>query len=323
MNKYQLINLACLCATLVCNGAILDKQVSLEVKVLSEKKPIEGANIKGGFERRMGLDSATIQNILSDSNGVALVSSKTSGKVSLKITKNGYYSHNENLDFFKQVRKGSVLSNKVIQLKDIRSPVPMFRKYVGEFVPKDDLLIGFDLEKGDWVIPYGKGVVSDILFLTNFNASNEECFKVDFNIQFPGKFNGVQPMYSEHSEFDGSLLKSDYLAPTEGYLPEICCAGGREKGAYSFKTPYEGKISGYYFRIRTVLDKNGNIKSAQYGKIYGDFKYGRRFDTKTNFTFLYYYNPDKTRNVEFDPKQNLFLKNSKGRPKTCFSIGTP
>ena len=43
------------------------------------------------------------------------------------------------------------------------------------------------------------------------------------------------------------------------------------------------------------MDYSGNIVSAHYGKIYGDF-----------MTFKYYLNPTpKSRNVEFDPKQNL------------------
>ena len=54
----------------------------------------------------------------------------------------------------------------------------------------------------------------------------------------------------------------------------------------------------YFFRVHTVLDENGNIKSVLYGKIYGDF-----------LKFSYYLNPTPNdRSVEFDPKQNI-LKN--------------
>jgi hypothetical protein len=56
----------------------------------------------------------------------------------------------------------------------------------------------------------------------------------------------------------------------------------------------------YFFRVRTMLDDKGNVKSALYGKIYGDF-----------MQFSYYLNPTpNSRNVEFDPKQNL-MKNLK------------
>jgi hypothetical protein len=56
----------------------------------------------------------------------------------------------------------------------------------------------------------------------------------------------------------------------------------------------------YYIRVRTKVDDRGNIVSAHYGKIYGDF-----------MQFKYYLNPTiNDRNVEFDPKQNL-MKNLK------------
>ena len=51
----------------------------------------------------------------------------------------------------------------------------------------------------------------------------------------------------------------------------------------------------YFFRVRTVKNDEGNIVSAYYGKIYGDF-----------MQFSYYLNPTPNdRNIEFDPKQNL------------------
>jgi hypothetical protein len=47
-----------------------------------------------------------------------------------------------------------------------------------------------------------------------------------------------------------------------------------------------------------VVDATGKIISANYGKIYGDF-----------MNFSYYLNPTPNdRNVEFDPKRNLFTK---------------
>ena len=51
----------------------------------------------------------------------------------------------------------------------------------------------------------------------------------------------------------------------------------------------------YFFRVRTVLDEHGNVKSALYGKIYGDF-----------MQFTYYLNPTPNdHNIEFDPPRNL------------------
>ncbi len=47
--------------------------------------------------------------------------------------------------------------------------------------------------------------------------------------------------------------------------------------------------------MRSALDQQGNVVSAHYGKIYGDF-----------MQFTYYLNPTPNdRNIEYDPKQNL------------------
>ena len=48
---------------------------------------------------------------------------------------------------------------------------------------------------------------------------------------------------------------------------------------------------------------------AWYGKIYGDF-----------FDMVYYLNPDGTRNVEFDPKRNLF-KSAKPGDSAFWNLG--
>ena len=62
----------------------------------------------------------------------------------------------------------------------------------------------------------------------------------------------------------------------------------------------------YFFRVRTKKDDQGKIVSALYGKIYGDINFDF-FSPKTIVAFTYYLNPElNSRNMEFDPKQNLF-----------------
>jgi hypothetical protein len=34
-------------------------------------------------------------------------------------------------------------------------------------IPKFNKPIGYDLEKGDWVSPYGKGLINDFIFTMN------------------------------------------------------------------------------------------------------------------------------------------------------------
>jgi hypothetical protein len=61
----------------------------------------------------------------------------------------------------------------------------------------------------------------------------------------------------------------------------------------------------YFYRVRTVKE-DGKIKSAMYGKIYGEIQFDVINAPTAAIIFTYYLNPDGTRNTEFDPKNNLF-----------------
>jgi hypothetical protein len=69
-------------------------------------------------------------------------------------------------------------------------------------------------------------------------------------------------------------------------------------------------VLGYFIRVRTTLDEKGAVKSALYGKIQGDVLfYVGTIRPHPGINFTYYLNPSiNSRNIEFDPKQNL-LKN--------------
>jgi hypothetical protein len=89
-------------------------------------------------------------------------------------------------------------------------------------------------------------------------------------------------------------LRSPHEAPTNEYQTEVVKIMSRHPGQGS-KDDMNDPNRNYVFRVRTVLDKQGNIVSTHYGKIYGDF-----------MQFSYYLNPSpNSRNIEFDPKHNL------------------
>ena len=90
-----------------------------------------------------------------------------------------------------------------------------------------------------------------------------------------------------------SDLRSSQEAPADGYQSKWIQTDNRKQGQ-----PTETNRDlhhNYFLRVRTVLDHQGNVVNALYGKIYGDF-----------MQFRYYLNPTpNSRNIEFDPKQNL------------------
>jgi hypothetical protein len=133
---------------------------------------------------------------------------------------------------------------------------------------------------GDWVAPYGKGVNTDFLFTEN-HADVKSGYTLTVSFPHPG--DGIQ-RFSRDWSLGVSGLQSSHEAPIDGYQPKY----------EQTQMPDPNQI--YYFRVQTVLDENGNVKSTLYGKIYGDF-----------MQFSYYLNPTPNdRNIEFDPKQNLF-----------------
>jgi hypothetical protein len=69
----------------------------------------------------------------------------------------------------------------------------------------------------------------------------------------------------------------------------------------------------YFFRVRTKKDTQGNIVSALYGEIYGDFNAVHGGGIGSTLSFSYHLNPEpNSRNMEFDPKRSSFknLKDS-------------
>jgi hypothetical protein len=92
----------------------------------------------------------------------------------------------------------------------------------------------------------------------------------------------------------GSLYISAYEAPVEGYTSAISLYRN-VRGTKAESN--DDKHFLYYFRIRTQTNEMGQVTNALYGKIYGQI----------NGSFSYFLNPTPNdRNVEFDPKKNLF-----------------
>lgn len=84
-----------------------------------------------------------------------------------------------------------------------------------------------------------------------------------------------------------------------GYEPELTLSFSSSK--------HPAPVFGYCFRVRAVLDRDGNVKSALYGKIAGNFRfYAGTIAPTSGMGFDYYLNPKPNdRNVEFDPMRNL------------------
>jgi hypothetical protein len=256
-------------------------QWRVTLKVVDEDgSPLAGANTGVGFF--VNSTSASIDGS-SDIYGIftATHSARTDlNQLGFSVEKEGCYS--TRMGYLLEPPYDPLKWNPTITLvlKKIGKPIGMYAKSITDIeFPIFNKPIGYDLMAGDWATPYGKGVNSDILFTEN-HAEAKSGYT--FTVSFPNPADGIQG-FSIDESLGKSVLLSSHEAPVDGYQPKY------------EQTHIADPNRIYYFRARTVLDENGKLKTAFYGKIYGDF-----------MQFRYYLNPSPNdRNVEFDPKHNL------------------
>jgi hypothetical protein len=252
-------------------------------------QPVGSAQVKVAFGEQLVADGTVRKAVGKTDLSGMFIASGTGSSYGYGITaeKDGYYRNGVMVEFGHPSTFDDLHPNVTLILKKIEKPIPMYAKHTFNMtVPDTDKPIGYDLEVGDWVGPYGKGVTADILFTTHLiNPPSSSEYTI--TISFPNQNDGIQVYVPTDAEM-GSALHSPHEAPPDGYQPRLTRENSNRKSEHD-----EHRI--YLFRVRTKTDDRGNIVSAHYGKIYGDF-----------MQFTYYLNPTPNdRNIEFDPSQNL------------------
>jgi hypothetical protein len=195
-------------------------------------------------------------------------------------------------------------------LRPIGKPVALYAKMVQTDIPVLGKPCGYDLEAGDWVTPYGKGMKKDFIFtVLNKNVTNKQNFEMQGELTFSALQDGIldAPVSSVGKN---SVFKWDRLAPENGYQLKYpffysWWENLHQKPLRNFKFG-DKEWEGYFFRVRTV-EQDGKIVSAHYGKIRGGIEVDPRWSSTCTVTFTYYYNPTPNdRNLEWDQKRNLF-----------------
>ena len=217
-----------------------------------------------------------------------------------------------------------------IRLQRVEHPIPLFVKRVelrdyergiGGFDGTNSVL-RFDLMKGDWLPPYGKGEIADMRISSKLRITDKErkfrysTKKVE-DVLFYELVNGITFGGGEdfvHS-FNADATAGIKLRTAEDVKSANATTrvrGMRKKIAknknwhceyYSDSLPDRC----YTFRIRTRRNDKGELVEAYYGKIYGDFEFeGDDKKGLIGVKFLYYLNPKSLdRNLEWDMKTNL------------------
>ncbi|MDD3180669.1 MAG: hypothetical protein PHQ04_09990 [Opitutaceae bacterium] len=291
-------------------------QVTFRV-IDEEGRPVEGAKLGCGWGR-MGFKEpdAGQANLLTGQIGEAVVTGRSVfNEYAFHAEKPGYYetrAPRPDLPLFKERANGRWQPwnpTVPVVLKRIKNPAPMFAKHVIGEVPTKGQTVGYDLEVGDWVAPYGKGKVDDMQFYGIGEVIDRENYSGELTVTFPGPGNGIQAL--DLPQQDGSTLRMPYEAPAENYAPRWTWRTVLRVDYKTYKVLERVDDSkderNFYFRVRAVVDAKGKVIQAWYGKIHGPFQFGPRGKGGLpGISFRYYLNPDGTRNVEFDPKRNLF-----------------
>ncbi len=251
--------------------------------------PIEAATANVIF-LGYGNDGKKEKSGLTDTKGFFETSGASSGRIHVDITKKGYYQTKSD----RLSRKGD--HDVTYVLRKVIKPIPLCAKRLEIIPPVQGESCAYDFEAGDWVEPHGKGVISDIIFKDYFLRNNSvyEDFHYKIDISFPNENDGML----SYKQDELSNFKAPYYRS-----PLFKSLKASRTWTYSRdKKPNKAEISNreadrcYYMRIRTNSDAKGNVISANYVKIYGDFP-----DIK------YYFNPSANdRNLEFDITKNLF-----------------
>ena len=248
---------------------------------------------------------------ITDANGLFTGEGRAYFSLGADISKEGYYMSGGGIDHLTPGVVRMAPWNPMVTsiLRPIGSPTALYAKKVTTDVPVLNQLCGYDLEKGDWVSPYGKGSTPDLTFRIKRDYKSWFDFTVIAELGFSQPLGGLVRMKSPDIARN-SVFRWERLAPENGYIAQHVIrfvSHHPDTGISSERSFDMAKTDvGYFFRVRTVADGE-RLSLANYGKIIGDIGVDPRESKTCAISFLYYYNPiPNSRNLEFDPKQNLF-----------------
>ena len=295
----------------VCLVACASAKEVINVDLLivdDDKNPVSGVKVGMGF--LLGKGSNVVHGY-TDADGRLSASEVGVVGVSILLNKQDYYTST------RRVGRGN--QDVIIPLRIIKNPVSLYAKKVRLTLPSTGRKFGFDLEKSDWVVPHGRGLTAHIYF--KVDGERQDMFNYDeqLDISFPNEHDGLVK-YGEEEQVFESTFRFPYEAPTSGYMNTLTHKRKRWQVKEGLRTTphgdetYDRTMLGYAFRVNTEADDDGNVVSANYGKINGEILSNivASNDKKGNagkgeIFFTYYYNPVKNeRSLEFDIHKNLF-----------------
>lgn len=263
------------------NAATYGAEAKVCLRVVNQDgKPVPDATIKGGMTTGGGVNDYSKISGHTDGDGLFVIEGKCTDFIRCNIGKEGYYASEFKYVCYKKGVSPAVVDGKwqpygsasTIVLKQILNPISLVcNKGLKSFaIPAYEEWIGFDCLLFDFTPPYGQGKDSD--FMLRFflkNKSREDyhmTMELSFtNNSFAGAYMAPKDIFSD---FD-SIYKADTNA---SFTSSFTFSYDKRPGTAPKKTSL-GENHYLVFRTRTKKDVAGNLCSAHYGKVFGEWSF--------------------------------------------------
>ena len=223
-----------------------------------------------------------------DANGVVVIEDKVGSEVAVSVRKEGFYISWEKVKFdwregvsplVKDGKWQPYGENRTLVVKRKKNPVDM-KCYDwginGYWAPATNEWVGLDLEIGQWCEPYGRGGHEDVL--VRFSGSVIDDFtwdtktEVSFtNVPYAGYYEMPKDGYSDmKSCYAASTNDASYVSRSMTFISH----GARGIPPNRQTTDKLAENKYIVFRTRCVVDDEGKLVSAHYGKLMGEFSGG-------------------------------------------------
>ena len=242
-----------------------------------------------------------------DSNGHASAKFPCfSGEFRSQVGAPGFYGENIGNILFKR-EAGGVFCEKLIEhekkvnvvLRRKISPIPMhvFPMSRGLKMPQDKGCFDYDLMRGEWLPPHGRGNVADL------RVEFERIVASDV-YSCTGVVRVLNGGACKLKKLPGFSFPSVYEADTNAvYVSELEFKSVKSSAhpADDVEVPLLSDDEYLVLRSRARYDAEGHVVQANYSKIYGPMKVGKYFIYEHSF-----FNPTPNdTNLEFDETRNL------------------
>ena len=254
--------------TALTEGAMLELRLSVRDE---GGEPVPGAKIRITLADRVADHS---QYGMTDKNGFWQVSDKTTGDyIEFEVSADGFYASKKRLSYIEMGKEHKVIDGKwqpfggveTIQMRKVANP--RISCIGGRFQFTKDLgtWIGFDLEKGDFVRPYGNGEVSDLEVIVDWDGKWFPDYSgMGVRIRFVAPYSG----FYEASTHGESVFKGPYSADTQGRFSQEARFFEKVEADSGRVHRHFPKDKCWVVRSRCRVDEQGKLKSANYSVVH-------------------------------------------------------